>query len=87
MANKSKSTDQSADIGKLSFETALDELEKIVHKLEDGKADLEDAIDAYTRGAALKEHCEKKLKEAKARVDKISLGAGGAAELEPADLE
>ncbi len=87
MVGNSKSTKQAADIGALSFEDALDELEKIVHKLEDGKADLEDAIAAYTRGAELKKHCEKKLKEAKAKVDKISLGAGGAAELEQADLE
>ncbi len=47
----------------------------------------EDAIGAYERGAALKRHCEHKLKEAKAKVDKISIGPDGAAELESADLE
>ena len=78
---------KSGDIGSLSFETALSELEKIVRKLEDGKANLEDAIAAYERGTSLKEHCEKKLKQAKARVDKISLGAGGGAKLESADLD
>ena len=77
---------KSGDIGSLSFEAALSELEKIVRKLEDGKANLEDAIGAYERGALLKKHCEGKLKEAKARVDKISLGAGGGAKLESADL-
>ena len=48
---------------------------------------LEDAIGAYERGADLKKHCEKKLTEAKARVEKINLSATGAESLEPADLE
>lgn len=78
---------KAADIASLSFETALAELEKIVRQLEDGKGRLEDAIDAYARGAELKRHCEKKLSEAKARVDKISLGSDGTVEAEPANLE
>ena len=75
------------EIASLSFEGALAELEDIVRRLEQGKSDLEDAIGAYERGAALKKHCESKLKEAKARVEKIKLGAEGAVGLEPADLE
>ena len=80
-------SDKSSDVSSLSFEAALSELEKLVHKLEDGKANLEDAIGAYERGAKLKQHCENKLKAAKARVDKISLGTGGGVKLEPADLD
>ncbi len=76
-----------ADIAVMSFEDALAELEAIVRGLEEGKGDLEDAIGAYERGAALKRHCERKLNEAKAKVDKISIGADGAAELESMDLE
>ena len=76
-----------ADIAAMSFEAALAELETIVRGLEEGKGDLEDAIGAYERGAALKRHCEHKLKEAKAKVDKISIGPDGAAELESLDLE
>jgi exodeoxyribonuclease VII small subunit len=83
MANSEKSPEISA----LSFEGALAELEDIVRRLEQGKSDLEDAIEAYERGAALKKHCETKLKEAKARVEKIKLGADGAVGLEPTDLE
>ncbi len=75
------------DVGALSFEAALAELEKIVRQLEDGKGKLEDSIDAYARGAKLKEHCEKKLREAKAKVDRISLGAGGEVTAEPADID
>ena len=76
----------SPEVSALSFEAALAELEEIVRQLEQGKSSLEDAIGAYERGAALKKHCEKKLGEARARVDKIKLSADGVAETESADL-
>jgi exodeoxyribonuclease VII small subunit len=78
---------KAGDISSMSFEAALAELEKIVRQLEKGESSLEDAIGAYERGAKLKEHCERKLGEAKARVDKISLGPGGALGVEPANLD
>ncbi len=74
------------DIAKLSFEDALAELEKIVNALEGGQAKLEDAIGVYERGAALKRHCETKLREAQTKVDKIVLDADGAIAAKPADL-
>ncbi len=80
-------TDKGMDIASLSFEAALKELEKIVRQLEDGKGKLEDSIEAYERGAALKKHCEAKLSEAKAKVDRITLGADDAVTAEPANLE
>ncbi|QQS13273.1 MAG: exodeoxyribonuclease VII small subunit [Rhodospirillales bacterium] len=75
-----------ADIAKMSFEDALRELEEIVGKLEGGKVKLDDAISAYSRGAALRAHCEAKLAEAKAKVEKIVLAPGGAVSTEPAGL-
>jgi exodeoxyribonuclease VII small subunit len=66
-----------SDIAKLSFEDALAQLEVIVRNLEGGDSALDDAIAAYERGAALKRHCESKLRQAQARVEKISLGADG----------
>jgi exodeoxyribonuclease VII small subunit len=63
----------------LSFEAALRELEDIVGRLEQGEVDLEDSIALYERGTALKAHCEKKLKSAEARLEKIVLGPDGAA--------
>ena len=69
-----------ADIAALSFEQALAELEKIVGQLESGQAPLEESIDLYTRGAALKAHCEAKLKSAQLRVEKIVVGPGGSAD-------
>ena len=83
MGDGSKTT----DIVKMSFEEALEELEQIVRTLEGGKGKLEDAITAYERGAKLKSHCEKKLKEAQAKVEKISLGADGETVAEPSDIE
>ena len=80
-------SEKSPDVSSLSFETALSELEDIVRQLETGKSSLEDAIGAYERGAALKKHCETKLTEAKARVEKITLSATGAEGLEPANIE
>ncbi len=74
------------DIKAMKFEDALAELEKIVQNLEKGQIKLDEAIDAYERGAALKRHCESKLAEAQARIEKITRSAGGMA-TEPADLD
>jgi exodeoxyribonuclease VII small subunit len=65
------------DIAKLSFEDAMTELEKLVRQLEDGRAKLDDAIGAYERGALLKRHCEAKLREAQARIEKIAVQDNG----------
>jgi exodeoxyribonuclease VII small subunit len=66
-----------AAIESLSFEAALKELESIVARLEQGEVDLEDSIALYERGQALKSHCDKKLKSAERRPEKIVLGTGG----------
>lgn len=75
------------DISKMSFEDALAELEQIVKRLEEGKSQLDDAIQSYERGAALKRHCEAKLREAQAKIDKIVGGAGGALATEPYETD
>ena len=66
-----------ADVSKLSFERAIDELELIVKRLEDGKVPLEESVAIYERGEALKRRCEELLRQAEARVEKITTGAGG----------
>jgi exodeoxyribonuclease VII small subunit len=77
-----------ADIGTLSFEKALTQLEDIVSKLEGGKVDLEESIKLYEKGEALKKHCEKKLAEAEARIEKITLDPQGKPKgVEPLDVE
>ena len=77
---------ESPVIETLSFEAALKELESIVSRLEQGAVDLEDSIALYERGQALKAHCEKKLKAAESRLEKIVTGAKGAERVEPLDL-
>jgi exodeoxyribonuclease VII small subunit len=63
----------------MSFEKALEELEKIVAKLESGQAPLAESIAIYERGEALKSHCEILLKAAEARIEKITLSRDGKA--------
>lgn len=65
------------DIAEMSFEAALDELEKIVQQLESGRAPLQESITIYERGEALKRHCEGLLKKAEARIEKITLARDG----------
>lgn len=71
--------------GEMSFEAALAELEDIVRKLESGDAALEESLALYERGAALRGHCEQKLKQAQLKVEKIVAEADRAVGAEPLD--
>lgn len=74
-------------IESMSFEESLKELEMIVRRLEEGKINLDDAMNAYERGAGLKAHCEKKLKEARLRVEQIVVGEDGSISTKASDFE
>ena len=65
------------DVSKLTFEKALAELEQIVQRLERGDVPLEESVTIYERGEALKRRCEELLRQAEARVEKITLDASG----------
>ena len=82
----SESTAIPDDIKELSFEDALQELEKIVEKLDSGKVDLDQSIDIYTRGSLLKQHCEAKLRSAQDRVEKI-VAQNGTLSAEPVQID
>ena len=58
---------------KMTFEDAMNELESLVNALDKGDISLDNAIAAYDRGSKLKDHCEKKLNEAKMKVETIQL--------------
>lgn len=80
--------DAKDDISELSFEKALAALEDIVARLEAGKVDLEESIKIYERGEALRAHCEMKLKQAEARIEKITLDPSGKPKgTQPLDVE
>ncbi|MEZ5908858.1 MAG: exodeoxyribonuclease VII small subunit [Hyphomicrobiaceae bacterium] len=72
-----RSAQRHTDLKDMSFETALKELEQIVQRLETGRVELEESISIYERGDALKAHCERLLKQAEAKVEKLTLSPEG----------
>ena len=65
------------DMAKLSFEEALDQLRALVGAVERGDAKLDEAIEAYAKGTALRQHCQNKLAEAKATIEQLTFGPDG----------
>lgn len=61
-----------SDIAKMEFECAMEELERIVAKLESGEVTLKDSIRMYERGVSLKKHCEELLNQARLIVQKVN---------------
>jgi exodeoxyribonuclease VII small subunit len=80
-------SNENRDVTKLSFEEAMQELELLVRRLEEGRLPLEEALSAYESGIALKAHCEAKLKAAKLRVDQVMTSESGDVSLKPFDSE
>ena len=64
---------------KMTFEEAMKELENLVDSLDKGDVSLDQAIAAYDRGSQLKDHCQKKLDEAKMKVETIQSSGGSKA--------
>ena len=64
-------------VKRLTFERAIEELVSIVKRLEEGKVPLEESVAIYERGESLKRRCEELLRQAEARVEKITLDASG----------
>lgn len=73
------------EIAALSFEAAMAELEEVVRKLESGQVALEESIQLYERGAALKAHCDAKLRAAEEKVEMIRAREGQAVATSPAE--
>jgi len=74
----SKPAPKHPDIAGMSFERALKELESIVGRLERGDVELEESITIYERGEALKDHCDRLLKLAEAKVERLTFSETGA---------
>lgn len=58
-------------ISKMSFEDAMTRLEEIVEILSSQKINLDSMIDLHEEGSALKEHCAKRLEEAKMKIEVV----------------
>jgi exodeoxyribonuclease VII small subunit len=71
-------SDTNAEIAAMSFEDALRALEDVVRKLESGEVPLDESINLYERGEALRKHCQTRLDAAQARIERIVAGADGA---------
>jgi len=67
------------DISQMSFEQALQALEKVVRDLESGEVPLDRSIDLYEQGEELRRHCQARLDAAQARIEKIVAGPDGRA--------
>ena len=65
-------------LSSLSFEAALEELGAIVRQLEAGQVPLDSAIALYERATALRAHCDARLRDAEARIERIRIGSDGA---------
>ena len=64
-------------LDKMTFEEAMNELENLVESLDKGDISLDQAIAAYDKGSQLKDHCQKKLNEAKMKVETIQSSDNG----------
>ena len=73
-------------LGKMTFEDAMDELESIVNALDKGDVSLDEAIAAYDRGSVLKDHCEKRLNQAKMKVETIQSEENGELKTDKIDV-
>jgi len=75
------------DVAAMSFENALAELDSIVQRLEKGDVPLEESVAIYERGEVLKRRCDDLLRQAEARVEKITLDdTGKPSGAEPLDV-
>jgi exodeoxyribonuclease VII small subunit len=67
------------------FEDALDKLEKIVTKLEDGDIPLEESLKLFEEGIRLSRFCNQKLDEAEKRVEILLKDKNGMLKPHPFD--
>lgn len=75
-AKKADSTSEPQD--EMSFEEALEALEGVVDKLEDGELPLEQALTEFERGVALSRRCGEELDSADRRIEILIEQSGGA---------
>ncbi len=69
-----------------SFESCLDQLEKIVKELEGGDLQLERSLELFEKGMALSDTCRKQLEEAETRIE-ILIKKDGKVQPEPLRYE
>ena len=76
-------------MGEIKFENAIQRLEKIVDDLEKGELDIDKSLEIFEEGIKMSRVCSKKLKEAEAKIEKLTKNQKGelATELFPVEDE
>lgn len=68
MSKQNNANASDDDIKEMSFEAALKELESLSEKMSQGGLSLQESVEAYSRGAKLKQHCSQLLKAAEEKI-------------------
>ncbi len=71
MSKQNSANASDDDIKEMSFEAALKELESLSEKMSQGGLSLQESVEAYSRGAKLKQHCSQLLKAAEEKIRAI----------------
>ncbi len=87
MKGKKKSATPVLDRNGLTFEQAIDRLEKIVADMEAAELPLEDVLKKYEEGTRLVRFCNQKLEEAEKKIEVLTKNADGTVALEPFETE
>ena len=85
--DESTGKDQGEDSEEMSFEKALQELEKVVDSLESGKLSLDESVSYFQKGISLTRLCSKKLDEAERKINILIQNEEGEITQEPYELE
>jgi exodeoxyribonuclease VII small subunit len=74
------------DAKNMTFESAMEELNSIVSKMESGEIKLAELVAFYERATALKTFLEKTLADAKLKIEKASAAPDGSVKTEPFEI-
>jgi exodeoxyribonuclease VII small subunit len=85
MSTRKKSPEPPAS--ELSFEKALDRLEKIVEQMESAELPLEEVLKRYEEGTGLVKFCQQKLDEAEKRIEILAKKKDGSPQLKKFEVE
>ncbi len=58
-----------------TYEATIEQLKKIIEKIEDGNTSLDESMKLYEQGAALVKRCEMMLAEAEVKITMLSRDA------------
>jgi exodeoxyribonuclease VII small subunit len=67
------------------FEEAIEELEKVVERLESGELSLEDSLAAFEEGVGLVKFCNRKLTEVEKKIELLVRDKDGKLQLKAMD--